>query len=204
MNHLLEQLDASQKKRIKSGLHIIVIIGIILSLYAIYWGFSNELFTSEEALEKFLYSVGPIAPFIFIFIQGAQTVIPFIPASLIVPIGLLIFGMSSGFFFSFIGIIGGSIINFGLARKFGRPLVEIIGNEKQLNKYTAWTDDSNRFDRLFAFGMFFPFTPSNFLCYLAGLSDISFRKYLVIISLSSTFTLLLFSFSVTGLLQFFS
>ena len=202
MANFFEQLDHTKKKHIKFGLHGLIILGLLLIVYGLYLGFSHNIFTSEEALEKFLSSVGPIAPFIFIFIQVAQTVIPFIPRSLIIPIGLFVFGINSGVLLSFIGIISGSLINFGLARKYGRPLVELIGNKKQLDKYMEWTTDSNRFDRLFTFGMFFPFTPSNFLCYLAGLSEISFRKYLLIVQLSTILALLVFSFGMMGFLQF--
>lgn len=203
MHHLLNTLRHPKKQWMKVSLHLLVLLAFALIVYAFYWGFTHEIFTSNAALEEFLYALGPIAPFIFVIIQMSQTIIPFIPASLIVPIGLLIFGLSSGFFLSFIGIMSGSIINFTLARKFGRPLVEILASEKQLDKYIGWTEDNSQFNRLFAFGMFFPFTPSDFFCYLAGLSEISFRKYLFIISFSTISTLFIFSYGFTEIFRFF-
>lgn len=201
MMHLIDQFDHAKKEQFKFILNVLVILGFVLAIYALYLGFEHNLFTSKEALETFLYSVGPIAPLIFIFIQILQTVLLIIPRSIVVPIGLFVFGIKSGSVLSFIGIISGSLINFGLSRKYGHPFVELIGNKKKINKYMKWTEDSNRFDQLFAFGMFFPFAPSNFLCYLAGLSEISFRKFLLIVHLSTIPSLILFSFGVTELLK---
>lgn len=203
MNNLFEALHHRKKEWLKYSLNGLVFLSFSLLLYSLYWGFTHELFTSKEALKNFLYTIGPIAPLIFILLQMSQTIIPFIPASLIVPIGLFIFGMSSGVLLSFIGIISGSIINFGLARKFGRPLVEMITSKKKLNKYIGWTEDNTRFNRLFAFGMIFPFTPSDFFCYLAGLSEITFKRYLLIISFSTLSTLFIFSFGLTEIIRFF-
>lgn len=203
MKNLLNKFPQPKKEWLKHSLHGLAVLSGALLLYSLYWGFNQELFTSKAALENFLYTIGPIAPLIFIIIQMSQTIIPFIPASFIVPIGLLIFGLSSGFLLSFIGIISGSIINFSLARKFGRPLVEMVTSEKQLNKYIGWTEDNTKFNRMFAFGMFFPFTPSDFLCYLAGLSEISFKRYLLTISFSTISTLFLFSYGFTEIIRFF-
>lgn len=190
-----------EKKWLNYGIRILGIFGVLFALYAVYWGITNEIFTSEAALEEFLMTIGPIAPILFIFIQTTQTITPFIPAALIIPIGLFVFGISSGLFLSFMGLTIGSVINFSLARKFGKPLVEMLVSEKRLKKYMGWIEENDQFDRLFAFGMFFPFTPSDFLTYLAGLSDISFKKYLSITSLSKIFTLFLYAYGVMELLQ---
>lgn len=203
MNNLFHTLRQPKKPWLKVCLNLLIFLMFTLILFSLYWGYNHDLFTSKAALENFLSTIGPIAPFIFVIIQMSQTIIPFIPASLIVPIGLFIFGLSSGFFLSFIGIISGSIINFGLARKFGRPLVEMVTSEKQLNKYIGWTEDNTQFNRLFALGMFFPFTPSDFFCYLAGLSEISIKRYLLIITFSTLSTLILFSYGLTGIIHFF-
>ena len=194
MKHLLlKRLNNLSNNPLK----IIGFFGVLLALSLLIWGF----FSSEDALQDLLSAMGPAAPILFIFIQTTQTVTPFIPAALIIPIGLLLFGVSSGFVLSFIGLTMGSVINFKLARKFGPPLVEMFVSGKQFEKYTKWMEDEERFDRLFAFGMFFPFTPSDLLTYIAGLSDISFKKYLSITSLSKVFTLFLYTYGIAGVLR---
>ena len=57
--------------------------------------------------------------------------------------GALIFGMGYGFYLNFIGIMIGSIINFILARKLGRPFVELLVDQNKFQKYTRWLDDES-------------------------------------------------------------
>lgn len=192
-----------RKELVQFGLNLFNLVGIGLTIYAFYWGFKSQIFTQEEALRNLLTTLGPAAPYGFILLQIIQTVIPIIPGALTIPMGTMIFGMGYGFVLNFIGIMLGSIMNFILARKFGRPLVEIIVAEKQFNKYITWLDEKNRFDKLFTFGMFFPFSPADFLCYLAGLSNISFYKYLLILSTGKPFTLFVYSYGTMGILTFF-
>lgn len=181
----------------KQPLRMIGIFGLILTFSLLIWGF----FSSEDMIQNLLATLGSGAPILFIFMQTTQTVTPFIPAALIIPIGLLVFGVGTGFFLSFIGLTVGSVINFKLARKFGQPLVEMLVSEKQFEKYSKWIEDEDQFNRLFIFGMFLPFMPSDLLTYIAGLSDISFKKYLSITSLSKIFTLFLYSYGVAGILR---
>lgn len=181
----------------KNPLKILGAFGLLFTIALLTWG----LFASEDALQNVLTTLGPVAPILFVFMQTTQTVTPFIPAALIIPIGLLVFGVSSGFILSFIGLMMGSVINFKLARKFGQPLVQMFVSGKKVEKYTKWIEGEKRFDRLFAFGMFLPFTPSDLLTYIAGLSDISFKKYLSITSLSKIFTLFLYSYGIAGILK---
>ncbi|HLR92785.1 MAG TPA: TVP38/TMEM64 family protein [Atopostipes sp.] len=196
-------LSLNFKELIQFGLHLLNILGIALTVYGLYWGIQNQIFTSEAALRDLLNAMGPAAPFGFILIQIVQTVIPIIPAALTIPMGSMIFGMGHGFFLNFTGIMIGSVLNFILARKLGRPFVEMLVSDKQWNKYVSWLDKGRYFDRLFTFGMFFPLSPADFLCYLAGLSTISFKKYLVILSLGKPFTLFLYSYGMVELLNIF-
>ncbi len=198
----LNSIHLSKKEFIQYGLNILNLIGLGAILFLLYWGYKEEIFTSEAALRDLLNTMGPLAPYGFILIQIIQTVVPIIPAALTIPMGIMVFGGFYGFFLNFIGIMIGSVINFGLARKFGRPLVETISNEKQFNKYIGWLDNSNRFDKLFIFGMFFPISPADFLCYLAGLSTISFKKFLAILSLGKPFTLFIYSYGMVEIIHY--
>jgi uncharacterized membrane protein YdjX (TVP38/TMEM64 family) len=201
VNSILDTLDLSKKEAIQYGLNTLSFLGFFASIYLVYWGFTEGIFTSEEALGNFLDYLGPLAPYGFILIQIVQVVVPIIPGSITIPLGALVFGMGYGFLLNFIGIMIGSFINFALARRYGRPFVELIVREKQLEKYTGWLDKNNRFDKLFTFAMFFPLSPDDFLCYFAGLSTISFKKFALILSTSKPFTLFLYSYGMVQLLN---
>lgn len=202
VDSLLVTMNLSKKEFIQYGLNILSGFGLFISIYLLYWGFSEGIFTSEAALRNFLESMGPVALYGFVLIQIIQVIIPIIPGSITIPLGAMIFGMWYGFLLNFIGIMIGSAINFALARRYGRPLVELLVKEKQLNKYRDWLDEKNRFDNMFTFAMFFPLSPDDFLCYLAGLSSISFKKYFLILSTAKPITLFIYSYGTAALLNY--
>lgn len=196
-------LQNNQKELIKNGFNVLNILGILLTIFVLYWAMKENLFTSETALRDLLSTLGTAAPFGFIFIQIIQTVIPIIPGALTIPMGSMIFGFWYGFLLNFIGIMIGSIINFLLARKFGRPFVEVILGEEKFTQYSKKLENKGRFEKWFIFGMFFPFSPADLLCYFAGLSTLSFRKYLFILNLGKPFTLFIYSFGTIELFRLF-
>lgn len=200
-NSELSHEQRQKKEKLQRLFTFLNVIGFILAIAGIFWGFKSGLFTNEEQMKAVLLKAGPAAPIVFIFIQIIQTVIPIIPGALTIPMGTMIFGPTYGFLLNFIGIMIGSVMNFLLARRFGRPLVEMVTDDKKFNKYIRWLDSEKGFDRLFTFGMFFPLSPADLLCYFAGLSAISFKKYLLILSLGKPFTLFIYQYGMTNLLQ---
>lgn len=189
------------KRYFQIGLRLLGILGIFFTIYGFYWGYHRDLFTSDLALSQFLQSIGPLAPFLFMMLQIVQTMFPLIPGGLTIPGGLMIFGMGYGYLLNFVGIMIGSIINFTLARKFGRPLVQLLMGNRTFNKYVRWLDNPRQFKRLFIFGMFFPLSPADLLCYLAGLSDLSYRDYLLILSIGKPIALFLYSYGMVEILN---
>ena len=91
-------LQNNQKELIKNGFNVLNILGILLTIFVLYWAMKENLFTSETALRDLLSTLGTAAPFGFIFIQIIQTVIPIIPGALTIPMGSMIFGFGMVFF----------------------------------------------------------------------------------------------------------
>ena len=134
------------------------------------------VFTSPETLQIFLRGAGLWAPLIFVGIQVVQVVFPIIPGGLTCVAGVLLFGPAWGFLYNYVGICIGSCINFSLAKQYGRPFVERSVSEKMWGKYIKWLD-SPKFDLYFALAIFFPVAPDDFLCLLAGLTPMKFRRF---------------------------
>lgn len=193
--------NPEREAKIRFIINILGIFGIILTAVLFVKGYRMELFTSPEALEIFLQGLGKAAPFVFVIIQIIQTVIPIIPGALTCPAGAMIFGVGYGFLLNFIGIMIGSCANFFLARKYGRSLVKTLAGEKTYGKYIGWLDQGARFDKLFTFGMFFPVSPADFLCLMAGLSSMSFKKFFVILALGKPITLFLYTYGITEVIK---
>ncbi len=175
--------------------NLVGILGVILTIWLIYAAYHRGLFSSQENLEAFLRGFGGWAPWLFILIQIVQTVIPVIPGGLTCPAGAAIFGVWYGFLLNFIGIMIGSVIDFWLARRYGRHLVMALIGPKSYNKYIHYLN-TKTFDRIFIFGMFFPVSPADALCLLAGLSNMTFKRFFLFLSLGKPFTLFIYTYGL--------
>ena len=86
-------------------------------------------------------------------------------------------------FYNFLGTVIGSCLNFYLARRWGQPLVHNLVEEKTREKYLHWLEDGKKFDWLFASAILLPFFPDDALCLVAGLSKMSWKRFLWIMLL---------------------
>ena len=124
-------------------------------------------------------------------------VVPILPGGLGCLAGVLLFGPLWGFVYNYVGICIGSLAAFGVARNCGKPLLALLFSERTISKYGRWADEKDRFARLFALAIFLPVAPDDFLCYLAGTTDMSWRRYTAIILLGKPFAIALYSLGLT-------
>lgn len=166
---------------------ILTILGFILIFYL----FNNNL--SAQQLTLFLKSAGIFAPLLFILIQIIQCIIPIIPGSVSCIIGVALFNPIGGFIYNFIGISIGSTINFLLAKKYGNKLVLKLVSKNSYDKYITWLEKKDKFNKLFALAMLLPCLPDDLLCFLAGLTPMSFKKFILIILICKPWSILAYS-----------
>ncbi|MCT6812809.1 MAG: VTT domain-containing protein, partial [Lactobacillus helsingborgensis] len=170
-----------------------VVSGIIIILLCIYW-YKLGIFTSQAKMKAYLADKRIIGPIIFVVIQIIQVVIPIIPGGVSLLGGVIFFGPVAGFIYNYVGICVGSIINFFLARFYGRPFILHIVSEKTLDKYMKWTKNQSKFNWFFAICIVAPMAPDDVLCLLAGLTDMKFWTYFWIIILGKPWTIAAYSF----------
>ena len=60
-------------------------------------------------------------------------------------------------------------------------------------KYDKWSEEKDRFDKMFALAIFMPVAPDDFLCYLAGTTTMSWKKFIAIILIGKPFVIFLYS-----------
>lgn len=185
-------------------INLISIIGLIFSIGMTFYFFHIGLFDDMNTLRELVGQSTLFAPLIFIFIQILQVVIPILPGGISLAAGVLIFGPVNGFLYNYIGIALGSIIIFLLGRQYGKPFVLRLINEKTYNKYIGWLDNQNRFDKFFALAIFLPIAPDDALCLMAGLTNISLKKFTWIILLGKPATILAYSMAMVYGGQFLS
>ncbi len=183
-------MTANQKVRM---MNIATAVGMGLTAACIIWGFQQGIFTSREALERFLNSCGIWAPVLFVVFQAVQVVVPVLPGGIGCLVGVLVFGPVWGFVYNYIGICIGSAGAFYLARRYGQSFVRMITKPATYEKYCGWLEKGNRFDKWFAAAIFLPVAPDDFLCFLAGLTRMSAKKFTGIILLGKPFGILAYS-----------
>ncbi len=181
------------KNNLKIIMNVSTIIGTIFVCIFFYYAIKADLFSSEENLKTFLNSCGVFAPIFFVFLQIVQVIIPLIPGGISTGVGVIIFGPLWGFIYNYVGIVIGSIIVFFIARKYGMPLIKKMFKKELIDKYIGWLNKGKKFEKLFAAAIFLPVAPDDFLCYLAGVTDISTKKYIAIIVFLKPFTIALYS-----------
>lgn len=185
----------------KKALQIASLAGFAVCVAVAVWGWQTGVLTSQERLRELVTKWGPAGALLFTVFQAVQVVIPILPGGLGCLAGVILFGPLWGFAYNYTGICAGSLLAFAVSRSCGRPLLHLLFSEKTIEKYDHWTTERRRFVRLFALAIFLPVAPDDFLCYLAGTTDMSWRCYTAIILLGKPFAIALYSLGLTAVWQ---
>ncbi|NAB77983.1 TVP38/TMEM64 family protein [Enterococcus hirae] len=177
-------------------INFISIIGLVISIGLTIYFINLGVFKDLNSLRGLVGDSIILGPIIFILIQILQVVIPIIPGGISTAAGVLIFRPYAGFIYNYVGICIGSIIIFLLGRRYGKPFILSMVSDKTYNKYVGWLDNQNRFEKLFALAIFLPVAPDDALCLMAGLTNISVKKYTWIILLAKPLSIFLYSMAL--------
>lgn len=181
-----------KEKRLRNVFKVATILMTILIVIFIIYGIKIGIFRDKFALIEYMKKFGIFAPLFFVFLQMVQVVFPVIPGGASCLAGVLAFGPVWGFIYNEIGLVIGSSIAYFLAKKYGLKLIQSLFKEEQVEKYLNYLRN-DKFEKVFFWGIFLPGLPDDLLCYVSGLSNISFRKFLSIIILGKPLGLLLYS-----------
>ena len=181
----------------KTMLRAASLTGFVLCLLAALWGWQTGVLTSQERLQSLVAGCGAAGALLFVAFQAVQVVVPVLPGGLGCLAGVLLFGPVRGFVYNYIGICLGSLLAFAVARNCGRPLLSLLFSQRTIDKYSRWTEEKGRFARLFTWGIFLPVAPDDFLCYLAGTTDMTWRRFTAVILLGKPMAIALYSLGLT-------
>ena len=169
---------------------LLILSGIFFAVCAT--GFIKDM-TSIEALREYIESSGNWAVLVFILFQFLQVVILPIPSTVTVMAGVALFGPLKCSIFSFIGIFIGSVLAFGIGRWLGYKVVSWIVGKEDLDK---WLKKIKGKDYLILSIMFLlPLFPDDVLCFIAGLSSMTWGYFLVMIFVTRALSITLSAYS---------
>lgn len=136
------------------------------------------IYSSSDKLGKFLQSLGPYSPAVFVLFQIIQVIAAPFPGELTGVAGGFVYGKTIGFLLSTIGLSIGSWVAFELASILGRPFVERFVKREVMEKFNFLTTNTGV---AICFVLFlFPGFPKDYLCYLLGLSRMKLSTFLLI------------------------
>ena len=190
-----------ERTRTAVYLNLCTLAGLLAMAWFVWYGIRTEIFVSQDALAAFLGRFGFWAPVFFVAIQAVQVVIGGLPGAIGCLGGVLIFGPVWGFVYNYVGISIGSVLAFLLSTNYGKPFVKGMIGEKNYEKYIGWLDKGTGFDKAFAIAIFLPVAPDDLLCYIAGLTKMTLKKFTAIILLGKPGSILLYSLGLTGIME---
>lgn len=156
---------------------------VIVAALALGWLFRYHLssiwawFSSMDAITVSMDQAGIWGPATLSILFILQVFLAFIPGqALMVACGYL-YGFWGGFLLSWLSLVAGGEAAYFLARKYGRPFAERWIATEVLSRW----DKAARGQGIgfFAIMLVMPLIPNDAMCYVAGLGNISHRRFVI-------------------------
>lgn len=177
--------EEQNKKRFKmimaiSKFILLLIVLIGVPLY-IFYNHKDLLqtFDSLESVTNFLMDYKSASAFVYIGIQIIQITIFIIPGQAIQLAGGYLFSFLLGIALTFIGILLGTIITFYIARILGKDAVHLMVGEEKTKHYIEKLNSKRALLIIFIIYLI-PGIPKDAVTYVAGVSDIDVRPFVII------------------------
>ena len=175
--------DILGKKSIaKLGIMLIVLVAFMVGTFYVFYKMDLLiLFEDVDALKEQISDSKSIKAS-FILLQFAQIVFIPIPSTITIMLGLVLFDPFTAIFLSLIGIIPGSLAMFFFGKYAGRKAVEWAVGKEDLEKYLKMIKGK---DNSIITAMFLlPFFPDDLICAVAGVSSMSTKFFIIMMTIS--------------------
>ncbi len=173
-------------KSVVSVLALAIFFSILLLIAE--WTDFITIMTSEELYEQFLEKTGAWMPIIYILLNVIQVLFLPIPGIFSILVGVRLFGAHMTALYSYVGIVLGSLIAFFIGKRLGVKAVSWLIGEESLN---SWRNRIKGKDNLVLSFMFIlPLFPDDILCFVAGISTMSNRFFIIMVLVTRAISVL--------------
>ncbi len=165
----------------------VVAAGLFFMLFCILAGYFIgipliRLSREPAQFQALVDSYGIWGRLLFLGIVVLQVVVAIIPGEPIELAAGYAFGFWEGTILTLIGLIIGSMLVFALVRRFGMMLVEVFFSPQKIHQL-SFINHPDKTKVLAFILMLIPGTPKDLLSYLAGLTQLTPRQWLVIVTI---------------------
>lgn len=183
-----------KRKKITSLLVAITFLVIVSYLLQ-----KRIIYIDTQQVKEFIHSFGLLGPIVFMILNAVSivfapvTALPFWAAS------LALYGFWQTLFYILISFNVGAVINFWIARKWGRPIVLKLVGKKGINEVDKITEVVGLHTLLFV--RLIGGASSDYVAYAAGLTNMKFRPYFLITFLATPPSMILNVYVIYGALS---
>ncbi len=133
--------------------------------------------SDREAFSIYISNFGLLGPVVLALFQFLQVIVAIMPGyPLFIATGY-IYGLPIGFLFNLLSTVAASLLAFGIARRFGRPVVNRLTKSEVLDR---WDLAADRYGfPFFLMSFLLPIFPADTMNYAGGLSAISWKKFIL-------------------------
>jgi len=154
----------------------------ILMIGGIWWAWEPLtefaiILGDQEAVSASLRSYGALGPIVLALAQLIQIIIAIVPGHVFLIAAGYVYGFPLGFLMNIVYIVAGSQIGFLLARWAGRPIVNRLAKPELIDKWERLANE--RGILFFTIAFVLPVFPTDVMNFVAGLTGMPSRKFLV-------------------------
>ena len=156
---------------------VILVTAVLIAAWAFRVPAVNLLgwFGNREAVVNSIQGLGLWGPFVLIVLLVLQVFLAFIPGQALMVACGYIYGFWGGLLISWIGLFAGGQAAFFLARHYGRPFAERWIAPDVLSKWDKAAAGQGIV--FFTLSLVLPIFPNDAMCYVAGLGNITSRRF---------------------------
>ncbi len=161
----------------------LIIALLSLCSIIIFWALREQLqqliimIGDREILAAYAQSYGRIGSYLMYAYLFLQVIIATMPGQAIMVTGGYLYGFWTGVLITYTSTVTASQLCYALARHYGRPIVKKLAPADIIDKWTARADRQGIPFFIFAFTT--PIFPADVMNFVAGLSGLSGRKFMI-------------------------
>lgn len=160
-----------------SGICLSLLVFLVLWFYRAPLLTSLQWFSDLDAVTASIRGYGLWGPAVLFILFILQTFLAFIPGQALMIASGYVYGFSGGIMITWASLVLGGQMAFWLARRYGRPFAEKWISSSILNRWDK--SAAGQGIGFYVVTLVMPFFPNDAMCYVAGLGNMSNRRFLI-------------------------
>jgi len=182
----ISKVKENKSKWLRKALVLLVAVLIISAAWS-----SIKDFLQMENITRIVKEIGVFGPILLALIQVLQVIVAVIPGDFLIVVAGKVYGFLGGFSINMVSTLIACFAAFFIARLSGRKVVERMVPAKVLDKWMTVVDEKGSI--FFVISFLVPVFPADAMNFVAGLSQISPKKFLLVCLVGRTPKILLWT-----------